>query len=96
MQNEQGRLAGQHAELQRRLGEAELKVELTCKSTEQEVNTARTESEFFQRKVDLLSKEIESRKQDYDKTVKEQEQRNAEVGHYFDYLILMSMFDKLN
>lgn len=79
MQNEQGRLAGQQAELQRRLGEAELKAELNCKAAEQEVNSSRTEAEFLRRKIDLLCKEAESRKQDYDKTLKELTQRNLEV-----------------
>lgn len=79
MQNEQGRLTGQQAELQRRLGEAELRAELNCKAAEQEANSVRTEAEFLRRKIDLLSKEAESRKQDYDKAVKELEQRNLEV-----------------
>lgn len=80
MQSEQGRLAGQQAELQRRLGEAELKAELNCKAAEQEAVSARTEAEFLRRKIDLLSKETENRKQDYDQAVKELEQRNLEVG----------------
>ena len=92
MQNEQGRLAGQQAELQRRLGEAELKTELTCKSAEQDVDTARTESEFLRRKVDLLSKEVESRKQDYDRTIKELEQRNADVRRRYYDLIYFNQF----
>ena len=79
MQSEQGRLAGQQAELQRRLGEAELKTELNCKAAEQEVSSVRAEAEFLRRKIDLLSKEAENRKQEYDKAVKELEQRNIEV-----------------
>ena len=47
MQSEQGRLAGQQAELQRRLGEAELKTELNCKAAEQAIH------EIMQKVVDL-------------------------------------------
>lgn len=79
MQSEQGRLAGQQAELQRRLGEAELRADLNCKAAEQEANSVRVEAEFLRRKIDLLSKETENRKQDYDKAIKELEQRNLEV-----------------
>ena len=79
MQSEQGRLAGQQAELQRRLGEAELRADLNCKAAEQEASSVRVEAEFLRRKIDLLSKEAESRKQDYDKAIKELEQRNLEV-----------------
>ncbi|KZS15176.1 Serologically defined colon cancer antigen [Daphnia magna] len=79
MQSEQGRLAGQQAELQRRLGEAELRAELNCKASEQEANSVRVESEFLRRKIELLSKEAENRKQDYDKAIKELEQRNLEL-----------------
>jgi hypothetical protein len=57
MQSEQGRLAGQQAELQRRLGEAELRADLNCKAAEQEASSVRVEAEFLRRKVDLLSKE---------------------------------------
>lgn len=79
MQSEQGRLAGQQAELQRRLGEAELRADLNCKAAEQEASSVRVEAEFLRRKIDLLSKEAEIRKQDYDKAIKELEQRNLEV-----------------
>lgn len=79
MQSDQGRLAGQQAELQRRLGEAELRAELNCKATEQESSSMRAENEFLRRKIDLLTKEAENRKQDYDVALKELEQRNLEV-----------------
>ncbi|XP_057378862.1 LOW QUALITY PROTEIN: serologically defined colon cancer antigen 8-like [Daphnia carinata] len=79
MQSEQGRLAGQQAELQRRLGEAELRAELNCKASEQEANSVRVEAEFLRRKIDLLSKEADNRKKDYDKAIKELEQRNLEL-----------------
>lgn len=81
MQSDQGRLAGQQAELQRRLGEAELRAELNCKASDQEANSVRVEAEFLRRKIDLLSKEADDRKQDYDKAIKELEQRNLEVGY---------------
>ncbi|XP_046454834.1 paramyosin-like [Daphnia pulex] len=79
MQSEQGRLAGQQVELQQRLGEAELRADLNCKAAEQEANSVRVEAEFLRRKIDLLSKEAENRKQDYDKAIKELEQRNLEL-----------------
>lgn len=79
MQNEQGHLTDQQAERQRRLGETELRAELNCKAAEQEANSVRAEAEFLRRKIDLLGKEAESRKQDYYKAVKQLEQRNLEV-----------------
>ena len=80
MQSEQSRLAGQTAELQRRLGEAELRSELDCKSAQQEASSAKSECEFLLRKMDLLTKEADSRKHEYERTIKELEQRNMEVG----------------
>ena len=83
MQNELNRSAGQQAELQRRLGEAELRYELNQKSAQQEIVLAQTEVEFLRRKVDLLDKENQSQKQEYSKTIKGLELRNMEVTRYF-------------
>lgn len=79
MQNELNRSAGQQAELQRRLGEAELRYELNQKSAQQEIVLAQTEVEFLRRKVDLLDKENQSQKQEYSKTIKGLELRNMEL-----------------
>ena len=79
MQNELNRSAGQQAELQRRLGEAELRSELNHKSAQQEIVLAKTEVEFLRRKLDLLDKENQNQKQEYTKTIKELELRNMEV-----------------
>lgn len=79
IQNEQSRLAGQNAELQRRLGESELRYELNCKTAEQETTSVRTECEFLRRKIELMEKEFESRKHEFEETIKELETRNMEV-----------------
>lgn len=79
MQNELNRSAGQQAELQRRLGEAELRSELNHKSAQQEIVLAKTETEFLRRKIDLLDKENQNQKQEHTKTIKELELRNMEL-----------------
>lgn len=80
MQSEHNRLVGQQAELQRRLGETELRADLNCKAAEQEATASRTECEFLRRKIGLLEKETETLKQDYERTIKDLEQRNMEVN----------------
>lgn len=79
MQNEQARLSGQQAELQRRLAEAELRGELDGKAMQQEVNSAKSEVEFLRHKLELYEKESDVRKQEYERVVKELEQRYIEV-----------------
>ena len=79
MQNELNRSAGQQAELERRLGEIELRAELCQKTAQQETVLARTEAEFLRRKLDFLEKENIAQKQEHAKTIKELEQRNIEV-----------------
>ena len=79
MQNELNRSAGQQAELQRRLGETELRWELNYKSAQQETVLAQTQVEFLRRKIDLLDKENQTQKQEYTKTIRELELRNKEV-----------------
>ena len=87
LQGELSRSAGQQAELQRRLGEAELRVELSGKSAQQEASLTRTELEFSRRKIELLEKDIEAQKQEYERTIKELEQGNIEVNILLSSLV---------
>ena len=48
----------------------------------------RTECEFLRRKIDLMEKEFESRKHEFEETIKELETRNMEVCIELIYIFL--------
>lgn len=79
LQGELNRSAGQQAELQRRLGEAELRVELNGKSNQQETSVLRNQFEFSQRKIELLERDKDAQKRDFEQAFNELQSRNLEV-----------------